>query len=322
MIKLSILDQAPISTHMTTKEALSNSVVLAKLGDELGYTRFWLAEHHGMTGLSSSAPEVTLGGIGMVTKNIRLGSGATLLPYYKPYKVAETFNTLSTLYGDRIDIGIGRAPGGENKVSEALSDNYLSHVFKMPELISELSRYINNTAEGIQAMPIPDYPPDLWMLGTSSKSATFARDNKMNYCFGQFMSADKAVDILNTYRDNKNTSGKLIVTLNVFCAIDDTTAERIAYGYVVNQALKSTGRAFDGIPSYEEAANIDLTEAEREEAEMIKSSLIIGTPEKVKKELEILSAAYEVDEFMIVTITHDIKDKLNSYRLLANTILK
>lgn len=322
MLKLSILDQAPISTQMTAREALMNSVELAKLGDELGYTRFWLAEHHGKDGLSSSAPEVTLGGIGMVTKNIRLGSGATLLPYYKPYKVAELFNTLSTLYGDRIDIGIGRAPGGDNKVSEALSDNYLSHVFKMPELISELSMYISNSVEGIQAMPIPEHPPELWMLGTSSKSATFARDNNMNYCFGKFMSAENAVDVLNTYRENGNTSDNLIVTLNVFCAEDDTTAEKIAYGYVVNQALKTTGRAFNGIPSYEEAVDVDLTDAERDEIETIKSSLIIGSPKKVKEELEILSESYEVDEFMIVTITHDIQDKLNSYRLLGNMITR
>src|SRR5699024_5606121 len=104
-MKLSILDQAPISTNMTSSQALKNSIKLAELGDTLGYTRFWLAEHLGMDGLSSSAPEVTLGAIGMVTENIRLGSGATLLPYYKPYKIAEIFNTLATLYGSRIDIG-------------------------------------------------------------------------------------------------------------------------------------------------------------------------------------------------------------------------
>jgi len=320
MMKLSILDQAPISTHMTVKEALSNSVELAKLADEMGYTRFWLAEHHGMEGLSSSAPEVTLGGIGMVTKNIRLGSGATLLPYYKPYKVAEVFNTLSTLYGDRIDIGIGRAPGGDNKISEALSDNYLSHVFKMPELISDLSAYINNAAEGIQVMPVPDHPPKLWMLGTSSKSAVFARDNNMNYCFGKFMSEDNTEEVLNTYRKNKNTSGGIIVTLNVFCAADHYEAENMAYGYTLNQALKTTGRAFKGIPSYKEAKSIELTNAEREEAEKIKSSLIIGTPDTVQKELQMLSEMYKVDEFMIVTVTHDIQDKLNSYRLLGKII--
>lgn len=238
-MKLSILDQAPVSVNMSVSEALSNSVKLAILGDELGYTRFWLAEHHGMTGLSSSAPEVTLGGIGMVTEKIRLGSGATLLPYYKPYKVAEVFNTLGTLYGDRIDIGIGRAPGGGNKASEALSDNYLQHVFKMPDLVSELKGFINNADKELQAMPLPASPPHLWMLGTSEKSAVFARDNNINYCFGKFMSDSDPEHVLNTYRE-RGQSGEVIVTVNVFCHEDDEVARKLAYSYAVSQSLKAT----------------------------------------------------------------------------------
>lgn len=320
-MKLSILDQAPVSANMSVSEALHNSVKLAVLGDELGYTRFWLAEHHGMSGLSSSAPEVTLGGIGMLTENIRLGSGATLLPYYKPYKVAEVFNTLATLYGDRIDIGIGRAPGGDNKASEALSDNYLQHVFKIPELVSELKGFINNDDESLEAKPVPDSPPKLWMLGTSEKSAVFARDNNMNYCFGKFMSGSDPVDVLSTYREH-SAGGEVIITVNVFCHEDDKTARQLAYSYAVNQALKSNGRAFKGVPSDEEMADIELTAEEKEETDNILSNLITGTPDKVKEELTELSEAYQADEFMIVTITHNIEDKLNSYRLLADCILK
>lgn len=319
-MKLSILDQAPVSVNMSVSEALHNSVKLAVLGDELGYTRFWLAEHHGMPGLSSSAPEVTLGGIGMLTENIRLGSGATLLPYYKPYKVAEVFNTLGTLYGDRIDIGIGRAPGGDNKASEALSDNYLQHVFKMPELVAELKGFINNDDKNLQAKPVPDSPPELWMLGTSEKSAVFARDNNMNYCFGKFMSGSDPLNVLNTYREH-GAQGEVIITVNVFCHEDDQTAHELAYSYAVNQALKSTGRAFKGVPSRKETADLELTEDERQETEKILSNLIIGTPDKVKAEMTELSEAYQADEFMIVTITHSIEDKLNSYRLLADCML-
>lgn len=320
-MKLSILDQAPVSENMSVSEALHNSVKLAVLGDELGYTRFWLAEHHGMTGLSSSAPEVTLGGIGMLTKNIRLGSGATLLPYYKPYKIAEVFNTLGTLYGDRIDIGIGRAPGGNNKASEALSDNYLQHVFQMPALVSELKGLVDNTDKDLQAIPVPDRPPQLWMLGTSEKSAMFARDNNMNYCFGKFMSSSDAQAVLNTYRAH-GQSGEMIVTVNVYCHEDDEVARKLAYHYAVNQALKSTDRAYKGVPNPETIAGVQLTESESREAEKILSNLIIGTPAKVKEELTSLGEIYQVDEFMIVTITHNIEDKLNSYRLLADCLLK
>ena len=319
-MKLSILDQAPVSVNMSAGEALRNSVKLAVAGDELGFTRFWLAEHHGMSGLSSSAPEVTLGAIGMVTKNIRLGSGATLLPYYKPFKVAETFNTLAALYGDRIDIGIGRAPGGDNKASEALSDNYLQQVFKMPELLAELQGFIKNNDKSLQAMPVPDTPPQLWMLGTSGKSAISARDSNMNYCFGKFMSTSNPLEVLGTYRES-SSPGKIIVTVNVFCHENSETARKLAWSYAVNQALKSTGRAFKGIPSPEDTADIELTGDERLEAETILSNLIFGAPEEAGAELTRLSEAYQVEEFMIVTITHNIEDKINSYRLLANQLL-
>lgn len=319
-MKLSILDQAPVSVNMSAGEALRNSVKLAVAGDELGFTRFWLAEHHGMSGLSSSAPEVTLGAIGMVTENIRLGSGATLLPYYKPFKVAETFNTLAALYGDRIDIGIGRAPGGDNKASEALSDNYLQQVFKMPELLAELQGFIKNNDKSLQAMPVPDTPPQLWMLGTSGKSAISARDSNMNYCFGKFMSTSNPLDVLGTYRES-SSPGKIIVTVNVFCHENSEAARKLAWSYAVNQALKSTGRAFKGIPSPEDTADIELTGDERLEAETILSNLIFGAPEEAGAELTRLSEAYQVEEFMIVTITHNIEDKINSYRLLANQLL-
>lgn len=320
-MKLSILDQAPVSVNMSAGEALKNSVKLAELGDELGYTRFWLAEHHGMTGLSSSAPEVTLGAAGMVTDRIRLGSGATLLPYYKPYKVAEVFNTLAALYGDRIDIGIGRAPGGDNKASEALSDNYLQHVFKMPELVTELQAYINDEDKTPKPMPLPDKKPKLWLLGTSEKSAVFARDNNMNYCFGKFMSSSNPVDVLDTYRENRS-HGEIIVTVNVFCHTDEKYARELAYSYAVNQALKSTGRGFNGVAGIEDTSAVELTEDEHRETEKIMSNLIAGTPESVGKTLTGLSEAYQVDEFMIVTITHSFEDKLNSYRLLAEHLLK
>lgn len=319
-MKLSILDQAPVSVNMSAGEALRNSVKLAVAGDELGFTRFWLAEHHGMSGLSSSAPEVTLGAIGMVTENIRLGSGATLLPYYKPFKVAETFNTLAALYGDRIDIGIGRAPGGDNKASEALSDNYLQQVFKMPELLAELQGFIKNNDKSLQAMPVPDTPPQLWMLGTSGKSAISARDSNMNYCFGKFMSTSNPLEVLGTYRES-SSPGKIIVTVNVFCHENSETARKLAWSYAVNQALKSTGRAFKGIPSPEDTADIELTGDERLEAETILSNLIFGAPEEAGAELTRLSEAYQVEEFMIVTITHNIEDKINSYRLLADQLL-
>ncbi|HHY21985.1 MAG TPA: MsnO8 family LLM class oxidoreductase [Bacilli bacterium] len=128
-MKLSILDQSPVSTNQTTKQALEESLSIAKAGDELGYTRYWIAEHHDLAGLACPSPEVMLGYIGANTSKIRIGSGATLLPHYKPYKIAEIFHTLATLFPGRIDIGIGRAPGGSAEATNALSNNYLQQTF-------------------------------------------------------------------------------------------------------------------------------------------------------------------------------------------------
>src|SRR5699024_3150082 len=137
-MKLSILDQSPISDGKTPREALEASVKLAQLGDELGYHRYWIAEHHDLFGLASPNPAVMLGVIGSHTERIRIGAGAVLLPYYKPFRVAETYNLLQTLFPGRIDLGLGRAPGGSAEVSLALSDNYLKQVNEYPKQIEEL----------------------------------------------------------------------------------------------------------------------------------------------------------------------------------------
>jgi luciferase family oxidoreductase group 1 len=141
-LKLSILDQSPISWGYTPQQALQASMELAKAGERLGFIRYWIAEHHNFSGLTCSAPEVMLSYIGASTKSIRIGAGAVLLPHYKPYRVAETYNMLATLFPGRIDLGIGRAPGGSAEASMALSDNFLENVRKMPNAVEELLHFL------------------------------------------------------------------------------------------------------------------------------------------------------------------------------------
>src|SRR5699024_7757134 len=143
-MKLSILDQSPISTGKTSRNALNASVDLARLGDELGYTRYWIAEHHDVSGLACTSPDAMLSIIGAQTEQIRIGAGAALLPHYKPYRVAETYNLLATLYPGRIDLGIGRAPGGSAEASMALSGNFLENVRHMPEKLDELLQFLHH----------------------------------------------------------------------------------------------------------------------------------------------------------------------------------
>lgn len=174
-MRLSILDQSPISSNQTPHDALNWSMKLAQAGEALGYTRYWIAEHHDLSGLACPAPEVMLSYIGANTNRIRIGSGAVLLPHYRPYKVAETFNMLATLFPNRIDLGIGRAPGGSAEAMTALSGNFIKNVGSFPSLLRDLLHFLDDDFptdseySKLSASPIPENPPVPWLLGTGKK---------------------------------------------------------------------------------------------------------------------------------------------------------
>ncbi|MGV3465450.1 MAG: LLM class flavin-dependent oxidoreductase [Heyndrickxia sp.] len=327
-MKLSILDQAPISTNQTAGEALTASTRLAQAGERLGYTRYWIAEHHDLPGLACSVPEVMLSYIGANTERIRIGSGAILLPHYKPFKVAEIFNMLATLFPDRIDIGIGRAPGGSAQVTNALSDNFLQNVYKMPTLVKELLYFLDDDYpsehdyEKIKASPVPNNPPTPWLLGTSKKSALLAAENGMDYTFGLFMSKEDGKEIIQQYKNSFqprkfNQIPHVILTVSVICAETKEKAEELALSSRVWSIQKDKGKGINGIPSVEEAKS--YLQAHNEDLK--KDNIIIGNPLEVKKRLTDLQATYGADEIMIVTITHSPEDKIRSYELIAEALI-
>ncbi|WP_226034813.1 LLM class flavin-dependent oxidoreductase [Aquibacillus saliphilus] len=310
-MKLSILDQSPIITGKTSREALLASVELVKSAEQLGYTRYWIAEHHGTSTLASSVPEVMLGYIGANTKKIKIGCGAVLLPHYKPYRVAETYNMLQTLFPNRIDLGIGRAPGGSAEASIALSGNFLENVKKMPESISDLTHFINNDFpenhfySSTIAAPLPEYPPDIWILGTSIKSAKLAAETGAAYAFGYFMSDNDGVEIVQTYQQNfKSRNGDsepyTIVTVAAICAETNEKAMKI------REKTKST---------------IQQNSDEKKLVERRNEKVIVGNPNSVKEQLKEIKEIYQADEIMIVTITDDYQERLTSYELIANHVL-
>ncbi|MFJ7974270.1 LLM class flavin-dependent oxidoreductase [Peribacillus sp. NPDC096379] len=326
-MKLSILDQSPISTNQTAHDALQESMKLARIGETLGYSRYWIAEHHALPGLACSAPEVMLGYIGANTKNIRIGSGAVLLPYYKPYKVAETYHLLSTLFPNRIDVGIGRAPGGPAEASNALSDNFLENVYKMPDLVKELIKYIDNEESILPASPLPQISPELWMLGTSKKSANFAAENGLAYCFGQFMSDENGEEIIQQYRHSfqprkKGQKPYVIMALSVICAETTQKAEEIALSSITWQLQNENRKGSRGVPSVDEAKEFQLNPRDQESIERIKKKMIIGNPNEVKSKLIKIQSHVLADEIMIVTITYSPKDKHQSYQLIAEQCIK
>lgn len=330
-MKLSILDQAPISSGKTAYDALQSSIKLAQLGDSLGYERYWIAEHHDLFGLASPNPDVMIGAIGMVTKQIRIGAGAVLLPYYKPFRVAETYNLLATLYPNRVDLGVGRAPGGSAEVSMALADNYLQQVKKYPEHIDELMQFLQQsfTEEHIHGKitptPVPEIPPQLWLLGTSEKSALLAAQKGMYYAFGHFMAEGDGPAIVQSYRDrfiqNNSTSAYVIVAVHVICAESTEKANEVAGSTLLWSLQQDQQLERHVVPSVAKAKNYMYTEKDLEKIEKLKRKMIIGNPADVRNQLVDLQKQYSADEMMIVTITHEEKDKFTSYELIAGQLL-
>ncbi|WP_144552284.1 LLM class flavin-dependent oxidoreductase [Peribacillus simplex] len=330
-MKLSILDQSPIASGQSAQEALQASLQLAQEGDRLGYSRIWLTEHHDLPGLACSVPEVLISYIGAQTKNIRIGSGAVLLPHYKPYRIAETYNMLATLFPGRIDIGLGRAPGGSAEATMALSDNFLQNVYKMPELVQELLYFLRDEFpkehpfSNVSAAPIPMVPPEPWILGTSGKSAKLAAENGTAYAFGEFMSESDGVQSFHQYREDFQTKGllkapKTIVTVSAICAETEERAKEIALSNILWKIQSGQGERKQ-VPSIEEVRNHDWNEKERALMETMDKKLIYGTPSQVKYHLLEIQEKYQADEIMLITITHKLEDRLNSFRLIAREIL-
>lgn len=331
-MRLSILDLAPISSNQTAKEALNESMMLAQVGDTFGYTRYWIAEHHDLDGLACSAPEVMLSYIGAHTKHIRIGSGAVLLPHYKPYKVAELYHMLATLFPGRIDIGIGRAPGGSAEATNALSDHFLQNVWKFPELINELLHFIqrdfpaDHQFSKVSASPLPEKRPIPWLLGTSEKSAKLAAEKGLAYTFGQFMSSNDGQAIIKQYLDqftpNKQSKKpQVIVTVSAVCAESTEKAEEIVLSSLIWSIQQDKGEATNGIPSIEEAKQYKLNDQEKEKVAKLKKKMIIGSPKEVRNKLLEMKERWSIDEIMINTVTYDQVDRFRSYELIAKEIL-
>ncbi|MFD0695808.1 MsnO8 family LLM class oxidoreductase [Paenibacillus sp. GCM10027628] len=312
-MKLSVLDLVPVFAPADPAYALEQAVMLAQAAERWGYSRYWVAEHHDIQGLACTSPEVLLSHIGARTTRIRLGSGALLLPHYKPLKVAELFQMLATLYPGRIDLGIGRAPGGSAHASIALSGNFLEHVRQLPESLQTLMALLDNRFElegqSVTARPVPKTPPQVWMLGTNTKSADFAAQFGTGYVFGQFMSDNDPAEVLAAYRRQFQPSTALrapqaISAVGVICAETEAEAEA--------KRLMAEGSAWQK-PATEAAANEPSQTTPN-------PNLIIGTAKQVKSQLEQLGEVCGIDEFLVVTQVPDYEKRLRSYELLASIL--
>ncbi|WP_299743483.1 LLM class flavin-dependent oxidoreductase [uncultured Rossellomorea sp.] len=325
-MKLSVLDQSVITRGEDARTAFQNTVTLAQRTEELGYTRFWVAEHHNTNGIVGSAPQVLISHLASMTSSIRVGSGGVLLPQYSPYKIAEDFNVLETLFPNRIDLGIGRSPGGSYETRLALTDGLKKSMNEFPGQVEALQAYLHHSDEqAVKAYPKVTRPPLPWILGITHRGARVAAEQGTAFTYGHFINPVNGKRALDYYHSHFQPSLSLSqpksnVCIFIVCAPTQGEAEEIALTQDLWLLSVEKGRD-TGIPSKEEVKARTLSELEKEKVKENRKRAIIGTPQRVREELHMLSEIYQTDEFMIITNVYKFEDKVRSYELIAEAVL-
>ncbi|MEO8666066.1 MAG: LLM class flavin-dependent oxidoreductase, partial [Ignavibacteria bacterium] len=321
--KLNILDQSPVLNNSTPAEAIQQTIELAVFGDELGYHRYWVAEHHDTRSFAIASPEILIPVIASQTKNIRAGSGGVLISHYSPLKVAEQFNMLEALYPGRIDLGIGRAPGGDAGTIRAMRTTREDAFLKTDELISYMKTSSEGKSfEGISATPAGTSIPEVWILGTSTDSAMYAAKRGLRYAFGSFINDEHMLECFQTYYQNFKPSiylkePYLDLALFVICADTEKDAQRLARCseyWLAQNFLKGKNISF---PDEKTALEYKFTPEEKMFIDYRRRSAVIGDTESVCKKLKELVKKYAIHELSIVTIVCDHEERKKSYKLLA-----
>jgi luciferase family oxidoreductase group 1 len=330
-VLLSVLDQSPIPEGSTPAQALHRTLDLAELADSLGYQRYWVAEHHATPALACAAPEVLIGAIAGRTTRIRVGSGGVMLPHYSPLKVAETFSSLSGLHPERIDLGLGRAPGTDPMTMLTLQrdrrhappDDFIEQLVELLGLLED--RLPPNHPFARHARTLPGLPerPEPWLLGSSPQSALWAAELGLPYSFADFINPQGAA-IAADYRgrfvgSERLPAPRVIACTIAVCAETDEEAERIASSGRMMFSLLRMGRLIP-IPPPDKALAYLASRERRPESEQRRRA-IVGTPDQVREGLEAVAAEYGADEVMVLTITHEHEARRRSYELIAEARL-
>jgi luciferase family oxidoreductase group 1 len=325
-IRLSILDLAPLSEGMTVTDALQHSLTLAQHAEKLGYTRYWVAEHHNMRGVASSATSVLLGYLAAGTSTLRLGSGGIMLPNHSPLVIAEQFGTLAAIYGDRIDLGVGRAPGTDGYAMRAMRrDMRASDDF--PTDVQELQILLGSPIENqvVIANPGLETHVPIYILGSSMFGAQLAAQLGLPYAFASHFAPDALVDAVTWYRNHFQPSAQLgqpyvIAGVNALIAETDDRAR-----YLFTSSLRRFAefrRPNTSGMMKEPVTNIDeyISPMEKQMANSMLRYAAVGSPETVKASLESFAELAQADELIVVTNTYDPADRLASYTSLAEVM--
>ncbi|WP_245765771.1 LLM class flavin-dependent oxidoreductase [Nonomuraea jiangxiensis] len=323
-MRISVLDTSPIVRGSTPRQALHNTVDLARLADVLGYHRYWVPEHHGMRGVASSAPAVLVGHLAGATKRLRVGAGGVLLPNHAPIVVAEQFGTLVALHPGRIDLGLGRAPGGSRAAVEAVRPEAERGAKTFREQFDELRAYLDPVEDArVKAIPVlgGNVPP-IWLLGSSAGSAELAGELGLPYAFAHHLNAGAAVEAMCVYRERFRPSGHAavptsLVSVSVIAAEDDERAEWLAGPTRLKVLSRVRGERIL-LPSPEEAAAYSYTEEDRAEIAARSGGVLVGGPATVAERLQAVLDGTGTDELMITTPVYEHADRRRSYELVAS----
>lgn len=331
-IKLSILHQSPIAEGQSSREALLETVQLAQHAERLGFTRFWVSEHHDAPTLAGSSPEVLMSHLATKTSTIRIGSGGVMLTHYAPYKVAENFKVLETLFPGRIDLGVGRAPGGMPRATYALNQGKYRDASIFPKQVDELAMYLHDVIPeahpyyGLKATPLIDEAPPIWLLGSSTNSAKLAAEKGLPYMYAKFINDEGGEEAAEAYEQHFRPSLHCKVptqSVAVFfvCAETEEAVERITSSLDVSLLLSAQGIESAGTPSPEKAQQYAYTTFEAKYIPENRKRMIIGTPASAKKQIEALAKEHRTDEVMLVMNTFYMEDQLKAYELIAKELL-
>jgi len=326
-LKLSVLDQSVAMAGRGQDESIRQTLALAQSAERLGYSRFWVSEHHAHPSIVGTAPEILMAAIATQTQRIRIGSAGVMLPHYASLKVAEQFRVLDALAPGRIDLGVGRAPGSDGKTAQLLNpDRYASENF--PQQVMELQAWVKghplpvgHPGHGVFAYPQSATAPDVWMLGSSDYGAQLAAHLGLPYAFAWFITDGQGAEqALQMYRETFRPSAQLDkphATLCLWALAADTDEE--AWHLFKSRARwrmdRNMGRIGPMLPP--DQADRDYSVAEQMALDALKSNALVGSVSTVGAKLRSLADKLKLDELVVITWTHDPKAQLHSYELLA-----
>jgi luciferase family oxidoreductase group 1 len=323
-MKLSVLDQSPVISGHDARRAIEETLALARRADAWGYERYWLAEHHAIAALADPCPEVLLARLGAETSRMRIGTGGVLLPYYSAFRTAETFRMLEALYPGRIDLGVGRAPGGDARTAQAVGGGQFPDAERFPQQVWELVAHLDGSLppehpfKRVRLQPEVKTAPEVWLLGSSDYSGALAAQLGLPFSFAHFINPHGGEEVTRFYKENFQKRGKsprCMVCTFAICGEDDEDAERLAASIDLRRVHMALN-IDSPVPTPEEAARHQYTPQEKQYVMSQRARAVIGGPQRCRREIEAMAQRYGADEMMVLTITGDYASRLRSYERL------